>query len=147
MPVPPKPAEARPAATQPPVAPAGGSQEVEVEFWRSIKDSEDAEDFEVGEVYKRSETLANWRCPDGSQPALGDLTLLEEGVRCFPADAGLASDVAVVEAQAGQFRAANQIIDYGVANAADEAGRARLVRLQILLTRLGRPVAPAIKPE
>src|SRR6185369_6812179 len=45
-----KPAAER-TATQPPLATstgtATGSQELEVEFWRSIKDSEDAEDFEL----------------------------------------------------------------------------------------------------
>src|SRR5918999_570614 len=46
-----KTAEARPAPapTQPPTAAtsSGGSQEVEVEFWRSIKDSDDPEDYEL----------------------------------------------------------------------------------------------------
>jgi len=32
---------------------------------------EDEEDFEVGEVFDRSETLSDWRRPDGSQLALG----------------------------------------------------------------------------
>jgi hypothetical protein len=39
---------------------------------------EDEEDFEVGEVYDRSETLSDWRRPDGSQPALGDLPFMED---------------------------------------------------------------------
>jgi predicted 2-oxoglutarate/Fe(II)-dependent dioxygenase YbiX len=39
---------------------------------------EDEEDFEVSEVFDRSETLSDWRRPDGSQPALGDLPILED---------------------------------------------------------------------
>ena len=45
---------------------------------RGWSDEEDEEDFEVGEVYDRSETLSDWRRPDGSQPALGDLPFLED---------------------------------------------------------------------
>jgi hypothetical protein len=45
---------------------------------RGWADEEDEEDFEVGEVYDRSETLSTWRRPDGSQPALGDLPFLED---------------------------------------------------------------------
>jgi predicted 2-oxoglutarate/Fe(II)-dependent dioxygenase YbiX len=41
-------------------------------------DEEDEEDFEVGEVYDRSETLSDWRRPDGSQPALGALPFMED---------------------------------------------------------------------
>jgi serine/threonine protein kinase len=49
VPPPSKPADPRATPTQPSLStsPTGGSQEVEVEFWRSIKDSEDAEDFEL----------------------------------------------------------------------------------------------------
>jgi TolA protein len=49
VPQPSRPADPRATSTQPSLAtsPTGGSQEVEVEFWRSIKDSEDAEDFEL----------------------------------------------------------------------------------------------------
>ena len=46
--------------------------------WSYDEDAEDAEDFEVIEVHDRSETLSEWRRPDGSQPALGTLPLLEE---------------------------------------------------------------------
>jgi len=44
-----RPATPRPPAIQPaaPAQPAGGSQEVEVEFWRSIKDSDDPEDYDL----------------------------------------------------------------------------------------------------
>jgi predicted 2-oxoglutarate/Fe(II)-dependent dioxygenase YbiX len=45
---------------------------------RRWSDEEDEEDFEVGEVYDRSETLSDWRRPDGSQPALGDLPFTED---------------------------------------------------------------------
>jgi predicted 2-oxoglutarate/Fe(II)-dependent dioxygenase YbiX len=45
---------------------------------RRWADEEDEEDFEVGEVYDRHETLTDWRRPDGSQPALGDLPFLED---------------------------------------------------------------------
>ena len=41
-------------------------------------DEEDEEDFEVGEVHDRHEALADWRRPDGSQPALGDLPFMED---------------------------------------------------------------------
>jgi predicted 2-oxoglutarate/Fe(II)-dependent dioxygenase YbiX len=41
-------------------------------------DDEDEEDFEVVEVHDRSETLSDWRRPDGSQPALGDLPFSED---------------------------------------------------------------------
>jgi predicted 2-oxoglutarate/Fe(II)-dependent dioxygenase YbiX len=41
-------------------------------------DDKDAEDFEVVEVHDRSETLSDWRCPDGSQPALTDLPFTED---------------------------------------------------------------------
>ncbi len=50
---------------------------------RGWSDEEDEEDFEVGEVYDRSETLSDWRRPDGSQPALGDLPFLEAEI-CPP---------------------------------------------------------------
>lgn len=33
--------------------------------------SDDEDDYEVVEVFDRSETLSDWRCPDGSQPTLG----------------------------------------------------------------------------
>ena len=46
--------------------------------WSYDEDAEDAEDFEVIEVHDRSETLSEWRRPDGSQPALGTLPFLEE---------------------------------------------------------------------
>src|SRR5712691_12158650 len=42
------------------------------------EEDEDEEDFEVGEVHDRSETLSDWRSPDGSQPALGDLPFTED---------------------------------------------------------------------
>jgi hypothetical protein len=45
---------------------------------RGWSDEEDEEDFEVGEVYDRRETLSDWRRPDGSQPALGDLPFMED---------------------------------------------------------------------
>src|SRR5499427_5516685 len=45
---------------------------------RRWSDEEDEEDFEVSEVYDRSETLSAWRRPDGSQPALGDAPFLED---------------------------------------------------------------------
>jgi predicted 2-oxoglutarate/Fe(II)-dependent dioxygenase YbiX len=45
---------------------------------RRWSDDEDDEDFEVVEVYDRSETLSAWRRPDGSQPELGDLPFEEE---------------------------------------------------------------------
>ena len=45
---------------------------------RGWSDEEDEEDFEVGEVHDRSETLSDWRRPDGSQPALGDLPFTED---------------------------------------------------------------------
>jgi hypothetical protein len=44
--------------------------------WADEEDEE--EDFEVGEVYDRSETLSDWRRPDSSQPALGDLPFTED---------------------------------------------------------------------
>ena len=44
---------------------------------RRWSDEEDEEDFEVSEVHDRHETLSDWRRPDGSQPALGDLPFLE----------------------------------------------------------------------
>jgi hypothetical protein len=40
---------------------------------RGWSDEEDEEDFEVLEVHERRETLSDWRRPDGSPPALGDL--------------------------------------------------------------------------
>jgi hypothetical protein len=45
---------------------------------RRWSDDEDEEDFEVSEVHDRSETLSDWRRPDGSQPALGDLPFMED---------------------------------------------------------------------
>ena len=45
---------------------------------RRWSDDEDEEDFEVSEVHDRSEALSDWRRPDGSQPALGDLPFLED---------------------------------------------------------------------
>jgi hypothetical protein len=50
---------------------------------RGWSDEADAEDFEVGEVYERSEPLSDWRRPDGSQPALGAVPFLEDE-RCPP---------------------------------------------------------------
>jgi predicted 2-oxoglutarate/Fe(II)-dependent dioxygenase YbiX len=50
---------------------------------RRWSDDEDAEDFEVVEIHDRSETLSDWRCPDGSQPALADLPFTEDGL-CPP---------------------------------------------------------------
>ena len=49
VPAAPRPPEPRPAATHPDASTSstGASQEVELEFWRSIKDSNDAEDFEL----------------------------------------------------------------------------------------------------
>jgi hypothetical protein len=44
---------------------------------RRWSDEEEAEDFEVIEVDERRETLSDWRCPDGSQPALADLPFTE----------------------------------------------------------------------
>ena len=41
-------------------------------------DEEDEGDFEIGEVYDRSETLADWRSPDGSRPDLGEFPFEEE---------------------------------------------------------------------
>ncbi|MGE3541301.1 MAG: 2OG-Fe(II) oxygenase [Candidatus Tectimicrobiota bacterium] len=40
---------------------------------RRWQDEDEEDDFEVGEVYDRSETLSNWCRPDGSQAALGAL--------------------------------------------------------------------------
>ena len=45
---------------------------------RRWSDEEDEEDFEVSEVHDRHETLSDWRRPDGSQPALGDLPFMED---------------------------------------------------------------------
>jgi hypothetical protein len=45
---------------------------------RGWSDDEDEEDFEVGEVDERSETLSDWRRPDGSQPPLEDVPFLED---------------------------------------------------------------------
>jgi predicted 2-oxoglutarate/Fe(II)-dependent dioxygenase YbiX len=45
---------------------------------RGWSEEEDEENFEVGEVYDRSETLSDWRRPDGSQPPLGDVPFLED---------------------------------------------------------------------
>jgi predicted 2-oxoglutarate/Fe(II)-dependent dioxygenase YbiX len=45
---------------------------------RGWSDEEDEEDFEVSEVHDRYETLSDWRRPDGSQPALGDLPFMED---------------------------------------------------------------------
>ncbi len=42
------------------------------------EDEEDAEDFEVVEVHDRTETLSDWRHPDGSQPTLGTLPFTED---------------------------------------------------------------------
>jgi predicted 2-oxoglutarate/Fe(II)-dependent dioxygenase YbiX len=41
-------------------------------------DEEDEEDFEVSEVHDRSETLSDWRRPDGSRMELGDLPFMED---------------------------------------------------------------------
>lgn len=41
-------------------------------------DDDDEENFEVVEVDDRVETLSDWRSPDGSQPALGDLPFVED---------------------------------------------------------------------
>ncbi len=49
------------------------------------EDEEDEEDFEVGEVYDRSETLSAWRRPDGSRPELGAFPFHEEEL--CPSDA------------------------------------------------------------
>ncbi len=45
---------------------------------RGWSHEEDEEEFEVGEVYDRRETLSAWRRPDGSRPALGDLPFTED---------------------------------------------------------------------
>ena len=45
---------------------------------RRWSDDEDEEDFEVSEVHDRSEALSDWRRPDGSQPALGDVPFMED---------------------------------------------------------------------
>jgi hypothetical protein len=45
---------------------------------RRWSDEEDEEDFEVGEVYDRRETLSDWRNPDGSRPDLGDFPFTED---------------------------------------------------------------------
>ncbi|MBM4258015.1 MAG: 2OG-Fe(II) oxygenase [Deltaproteobacteria bacterium] len=42
------------------------------------EDEEDDEDFEIGEVHDRTETLSDWRHPDGSQPTLGPLPFTED---------------------------------------------------------------------
>src|SRR5262249_39886440 len=41
-------------------------------------DEEDEEDFEVSEVHERSETLSDWRHPDGSRLELEDLPFTED---------------------------------------------------------------------
>src|SRR5262245_50732898 len=45
---------------------------------RRWSDEEDEDDFEVGEVYDRHQTLSDWRSPDGSRPELGDFPFTEE---------------------------------------------------------------------
>ena len=45
---------------------------------RGWSDEEDEEDFEVSEVHDRSETLSDWRRPDGSRMELGDLPFMED---------------------------------------------------------------------
>jgi predicted 2-oxoglutarate/Fe(II)-dependent dioxygenase YbiX len=45
---------------------------------RRWSDEEDEDDFEVGEVYDRRETLSDWRSPDGSRPELGDFPFKAE---------------------------------------------------------------------
>ncbi|NDZ18985.1 hypothetical protein C7T35_21950 [Variovorax sp. WS11] len=39
--------------------------------WRGRADEEDEEEFEIGEVCDRSQTLSNWGRPDGTRAALG----------------------------------------------------------------------------
>jgi hypothetical protein len=45
---------------------------------RRWSNAEDEDDFEAGEVYDRSETLSDWRSPDGSRPELGDFPFTAE---------------------------------------------------------------------
>jgi hypothetical protein len=56
-------------------------------------DEEDEEDFEVSEVHDRYETLSDWRRPDCSQPALGDLPFMEDELCPSDAFADLEPDV------------------------------------------------------
>ncbi len=49
----------------------------------SDEEDEDEGDFEIGEVYDHSETLSDWRNPDGSQPNLGKFPF-EEKELCPP---------------------------------------------------------------
>jgi hypothetical protein len=52
---------------------SGSAEHTGYDSWRRRRWSaeEDEEDFEVGEVYDRRETLSDWRRPDGSRPDLG----------------------------------------------------------------------------
>ena len=45
---------------------------------RWAEEAEDEEDFEIVEVHDRTETLSDWRHPDGSQPTLGPLPFTED---------------------------------------------------------------------
>ncbi|MFO1432107.1 MAG: 2OG-Fe(II) oxygenase [Candidatus Competibacteraceae bacterium] len=45
---------------------------------RRWSDEEDEDEFEVGEVYDHSETLSEWRNPDGSQPNFGEFPFKEK---------------------------------------------------------------------
>ncbi len=51
--------------------------------WRRSEEEEDEGNFEIGEVYDRSETLSDWRNPDGSQPNFGKFPF-EEKELCPP---------------------------------------------------------------
>lgn len=50
-----------------------GSAEYYGDYRRRYRDEEDDEDFEVVEVIDGSETLSEWRCPDGRDAGLGPL--------------------------------------------------------------------------
>ena len=66
-------------------------------------------------------------------PLPSDLVVLNEAARCFPRDLNLNYRVALLDARAGVWPAARQLVVHGLANASDEANQARFAQLQRLL--------------
>jgi hypothetical protein len=66
-------------------------------------------------------------------PTRADLAELDRESLLFPQSTRLISQIAVLDARAGLLPEANRLIDRGLANAPDEASRARLLRLRAAL--------------
>ena len=52
---------------------SGSAEHIGGGYYNRWGNDDDEEAFEIGEVFDHSETISEWRCPDGSQPALPPL--------------------------------------------------------------------------